>query len=123
MDQSGGRHELEAAAADPATAMESIALQAEFLTDAARAAVAWLEGDEMAYQAATGIAAKSLGVRLRNQASLSSWCVRTGEVLRCDDSDKDNQVDKAACSWVGLRSMIVVPLVHEGRGCTGPGLR
>ncbi|VVD81299.1 putative diguanylate cyclase YegE [Pandoraea capi] len=38
--------------------------------------------------------------------------MKTGEILRCDDSETDPRVDRDACRKVGLRSMIVTPLKH-----------
>jgi diguanylate cyclase (GGDEF)-like protein len=40
--------------------------------------------------------------------------VATGTPLRCHDSEEDPRVDRAACRRVGLRSMVVVPLTHDG---------
>jgi diguanylate cyclase (GGDEF)-like protein len=41
--------------------------------------------------------------------------VRTGEILVCDDSETDDRVDREACRRVGARSMVVVPLRHDGQ--------
>lgn len=83
------------------------------LIDADGAAIELAEGDEMVYRAAGGIAAAQLGLRLKLASSLSGLCVRTGELLRCDDSEADERVDRMACRRVGLRSMIVMPLRHH----------
>ena len=72
------------------------------------------EGDEMVYRAASGMAARLLGLRLKRASSLSGLCVETNEALRCDDSETDPRVDREACRKVGLRSMVVAPLVHDG---------
>lgn len=84
------------------------------LVNADGAAVELAEGDEMVYRAVSGIAKPYLGLRLELESSLSGLCVRTGEILRCDDADIDFRVDRDACRKVGLRSMIVVPLKHKG---------
>jgi diguanylate cyclase (GGDEF)-like protein/PAS domain S-box-containing protein/excisionase family DNA binding protein len=83
------------------------------LTRAAGAAIELTEGDEMVYRAASGAAAPHVGLRLVQAGSLSGRCVRTGEILRCDDAETDPRVDLVACRRVGARSMIVVPLHHE----------
>lgn len=72
------------------------------------------EGDEMVYRAAAGIARQHLGLRLKQQNSLSGECLRSGTFLRCDDSESDPRVDREACRQVGLRSMLVCPLQHQG---------
>lgn len=76
------------------------------------AAIELAEGDEMVYRAASGIAAPQLGLRLSLHTSLSGLCVRSDEILNCNDCEQDPRVDLQACRQVGLRSMIVVPLKH-----------
>lgn len=94
--------------------MEFVADRVQHLTGAAGAIVELAEGDEMVYRAAVGIAAPQLGLRLDRVGSLSGMCVEQGHVLYCEDSETDNRVDRAACRKVGLRSMVVAPLVHVG---------
>ncbi|MEO6278989.1 sensor domain-containing diguanylate cyclase [Roseateles sp.] len=72
------------------------------------------EGDDMVYRAAAGMASGSLGLRLKRGASLSGLCVREGRTLHCDDALTDPRTDRAACERLGLRSMVVVPLRHDG---------
>lgn len=84
------------------------------LVGADGAAIELAEGDDMVYRAAAGAAAPQIGLRLNAGSSLSGLCVRTGETLRCDDSETDDRVDREACRQVGLRSMIVMPLRHNG---------
>ena len=84
------------------------------LIEADGAAIELADGEAMVYRAGAGIAASQLGLRLKAGESLSGLCVRSGEILHCRDSESDPRVDPAACRAVGLRSMIVVPLRHEG---------
>lgn len=72
------------------------------------------EGPDMVYRASSGIAAGQLGLRLKRHNSLSGLCVETGETLCCDDALDDPRVDREACLKVGLRSMLVQPLLHDG---------
>jgi len=72
------------------------------------------EGDDMVYRAAAGMASGSLGLRLKRGASLSGLCVREGHTMRCDNAMTDPRTDRAACEKLGLRSMLVVPLRHDG---------
>ena len=78
------------------------------------AAIELADGADMVYRAASGMAEGQIGLRVKLEHSLSGLCVRTGETLRCADSDIDNRVDREACRAVGLRSMIVMPLLHRG---------
>jgi hypothetical protein len=93
--------------------MHLIAERAQQLTHASGAVIELVEGDELVYRAATGSAAPSVGLRLKSATSFSGLCVRTREVMRCDDAQIDPRVNREACQRVGLRSMIVVPLYHQ----------
>lgn len=99
---------------DLGSVMAVIAERAQTITEASGAVVELVEGDDMVYRAVAGDAAGMLGVRLTREASLSGLCVESEETLRCDDSDVDPRVDREACHRVGMRSIVVVPLIHEG---------
>ena len=73
------------------------------------------DGDQLYYAAASGSSAAMIGLRLPLNASLSGMSILTGQPLQCDDSETDPRVNRAACRRVGLRSMIVVPIPHQGR--------
>lgn len=92
--------------------MELTAERLVRLTGAAGAIVELAEGGDMVYQAAAGMAAGQLGLRLRSRGSLSGLCVESGRILACRDSESDTRVDREACRRVGLRSMVVAPLFH-----------
>lgn len=83
------------------------------LTGASGAIVELVECDEMVYRAVSGVARNQLGLRLKRATSLSGLCVEKGEVLQCVDSETDERVDREACRKVGLRSMLVAPLVYS----------
>lgn len=93
-------------------AMNLIAERTRTLTGADSAVIEMLEGDEMVYHAASGLAAKFLGMRIKAQGSLSGLCVQENTVLRCDDSETDSRVDKEACRTIGVTSMLVLPLTR-----------
>lgn len=78
------------------------------------AAIELLEGDEMVYRAASGLAAGRVGLRLARHGSFSGLCVEMQRPLVCQDSEADDRVDRQACRKVGLRSMLVYPLNHAG---------
>lgn len=98
---------------DLAGVMELIAARAQALTGASGAVVEMAEANEMVYTAAVGAASGQIGLRIPRQGSLSGLAMSGNSVLRCDDSEIDDRVDRSACRRVGLRSMIVVPLIHR----------
>jgi GAF domain-containing protein len=54
-------------------------------------------------------------VRLQTDRGLSAECVRTGEVLLCNDAESNPKVDMASCRRLGVRSILVAPLRHFRR--------
>lgn len=82
------------------------------VTGSSGAVVELVEGDELVYRAASGTAADHLGERLALNASLSGQAVRKRDLVRCDDTEFDPDVDREACHAIGIRSMIIAPLLH-----------
>lgn len=92
-----------------------IAEKARALTGATGAAIALRKGDEIICRARTGRTAPNLGVRLQTDRGLSAECVRTGEVLLCNDAESNPRVDMESCRRLGVRSILVAPLRHFRR--------
>ena len=92
-----------------------IAEKAQALTGATGAAIALRKGDEIICRARTGRTAPDLGVRLQTDRGLSAECVRTGEVLLCNDAESNPRVDMASCRRRGVRAILVAPLRHFRR--------
>lgn len=92
-----------------------IAEKAQTLTGATGAAIALRRGNEIICRARTGRTAPDIGVRLQTDRGLSAECVRTGEVLLCNDAESSSRVDSASCRRLGVRSILVAPLRHFRR--------
>jgi diguanylate cyclase (GGDEF)-like protein len=106
--------EIAGADLDLVATMQLIAERGRELTRASAGVIELAEGDDMVYTVTVGEATPYLGTRLKVASSLSGLCVREGKVLRCDDTGDDPRVDAWASRRVGARSMICVPLVHQG---------
>jgi len=100
---------------DLETVMRTVVTQARRLTGADAAVVELPDGAQLVYRAVAGSAEPFLGLRLDQAGAMSGEALRSGTILRCADSELEPGVDRAACRAVGARSMIVVPLLHEGR--------
>lgn len=85
--------------------------QACLATGATGAAIALVQGDEIVCQAAAGPHAPDVGVRLDPRAGLSGACIRTRQVQQCNDTQTDPRVDSEACRRLGVRSIVVLPLM------------
>src|SRR6202158_1415822 len=92
-----------------------IAEKAQTLTGATGAAIALRRGNEIVCRARTGRTAPDIGVRLQTDSGLSAECVRTGEVLLCNDAKSNPRVDWASCRRMRVRSILVAPLRHFRR--------
>jgi diguanylate cyclase (GGDEF)-like protein len=93
--------------------MTLVAQQAQVITCATGAVVELAEGDEMVYRAVSRIASGLLGLRLSRTTNLSGLCVASAASLSDDETKTDSRVDREACQRVGIRSMVVVPLIHQ----------
>jgi GAF domain-containing protein len=89
--------------------------KAQSLTGATGAAIALQHGSEIICRARTGRTAPDLGVRLQSDRGISAECVRSGEVLLCNDSESNSRVDHHACRRLGVRSILAAPLRHFRR--------
>lgn len=109
------QNEIVQLAHDPNRVVGAVIRRAQELTRSTGAVVEIVDGDALVYWAACGSAQAQLGLRIPLAASLSGLCIASNEVLRCDDSEIDTRVNRDACRRVGLRSMLTMPLLHEGR--------
>lgn len=105
---------INAAVLDIDDLMRVVTERARLMANAEGAAVELADGTDMVYRAVSGSAEGSLGARLSMKSSLSGLCVRLGTSLLCEDSERDPRVDREACRRIGVRSMVVVPLMRDG---------
>jgi TonB family protein len=95
--------------------LNEIVEHARLATGATAAAIALARGDEIVCRATTGANAPDLGVRLDVDAGLSGACVQSKKWQRCDDTETDSRVDAEVCRDLGVRSILVFPVVKEDR--------
>jgi hypothetical protein len=104
--------EVESLGGDLQAALSLIASRCQCLLRASGAAIA-LEGREpgsMICRASAGPCAPPAGMALEIGSGFSGECVRTGKLLRCDDTETDPRVDIQTCRALGIRSMLAAPL-------------
>jgi len=90
----------------------AIAERARVLTGASGAAIALHKGENMVCRARSGRTAPDLGVQLMADSGISGDCVRTGEIVLCEDSENHPRVNVATCRQLGVRSILASPLRH-----------
>jgi diguanylate cyclase (GGDEF)-like protein len=95
--------------------MHLTATRAQEITGATSAVIELPEGDEMVYAVTSGEATPYLGIRMDRRSTLSGLALDRDQVLYCEDTEIDPRVDRRASRRVNLRSMICVPLKHQGQ--------
>lgn len=106
------QREVEALGADLSAALQLIAGRAQTLVRASGAAIALSTAnpDTMDCHASAGPGAPPVGARLQVGSGFSGECVKTGRLLRCDDTELDSRVDRESCQALGIRSILAVPV-------------
>jgi putative methionine-R-sulfoxide reductase with GAF domain len=93
--------------------LNEIVEHARLATGATAAAIALARGDEIVCRATTGSNAPDLGVQLNVHSGLSGACVQSKKWQRCDDTETDSRVDAEVCRDLGVRSILVFPVVRD----------
>jgi TonB family protein len=97
--------------------LNDIVEQARDATGATGAAIALARDGEIVCRATTGGNAPDLGVRVETASGLAGECVRTGQVQQCSDTEVDPRVNPEVCRLLGVRSMLIVPVVDNSGPC------
>ncbi len=92
--------------------LNEIVVQACLSTGATGAAIALERDGEMVCRASNGETAPALGSRLDSASGLSGECIRTRHIQRSDDVADDARVDHEASQRLGVRSVMVMPLIR-----------
>ena len=92
--------------------LNQIVEQACLATGANGAAIVLPRDGEMVCRASSGPTAPALGSRLDTSSGLSSECARTLRTQRCGDVLTDTRADIAASQRLGVRSVLVMPLLR-----------
>lgn len=95
--------------------LHQIVEQACLATGATGAAIALEREGEILCRASAGENAPGLGVRLNTQVGLSGICVQTRQPQICEDTEADPRVNGEACRELGVRSILVAPVLREER--------
>lgn len=90
--------------------LQLVAERALTLTGADGVAVAMAEGDAIVCRAAAGTVVPEPGARLDPKSGFSGACLRSGGIVRCDDTENDPRVNVQVCRRLGTRSIVAVPI-------------
>src|SRR5262250_35971 len=95
--------------------LNDVVEQARTVTGATGAAVAMFRDGKLTCRASSGENAPDLGVPVDASSGLAVACVSTGEIQQCQDTETDGRVNAEACQLLGVRSMLIAPLVDGQR--------
>jgi hypothetical protein len=113
--EDGGRSLAEMAQRDLDAALQLLADRAQYITGASGAAIALRRDgrNDMLCRASAGTNAPELGALLSTEFGLSGESVRTRQLMRCDDAERDARVNREVCRQLGIASVLVMPVVHD----------
>lgn len=96
-------------------ALQLLADRAQYITGSTGAAIALRRTgkNDMLCRASAGSNAPELGALLSTEFGLSGESVRSRQVLRCDDVERDSRVNQDACRQLGIASVAVMPVVND----------
>jgi hypothetical protein len=86
--------------------------QACLATGATGAAIALVRGEKIVCHATAGPDAPDIGVCLDPRNGLSGSCIQTRHLQQCNDTETDPRVDPEASRTLGVRSIVVLPLIE-----------
>jgi len=92
--------------------LNEVVEQACLATGATGAAIVLQRDGEMFCRASNGSTAPDLGSRLDTTYGISGECIKTRRTQKCDDVLADSRVDVEASKRLGVRSVMVMPLLR-----------
>jgi GAF domain-containing protein len=110
--EDGGKSLSEMAQRDLDATLQLLVERAQYITGASGTAIALREGGQMVCYATAGPSAPDIGTHLQIDSGLSAECVRTRQTLHCDDAENDARVNRESCRALGIKSVVVMPLVR-----------
>jgi hypothetical protein len=118
------QRECESLGADIEAVLSLVASRSQSLLRASGAAIALAGkdpgggttlGETMICRASAGPSAPPVGATLQVGSGFSGECVRAGSLLRCDDTETDDRVDRPSCRALGIRSMLAAPVRSDAK--------
>ncbi|HET6964670.1 MAG TPA: GAF domain-containing protein [Acidimicrobiales bacterium] len=93
--------------------LDVVTERAREITAADAGMVELVDRDELVCRASTGSMREVLGRRLKGATTISGRCARLAVPMRCVDTEYDTRVDRAGCRRLGIRSIVVVPVMKD----------
>lgn len=94
-------------------ALQLVTERALSLTGASSSALAFSTEGELVCRARAGDHAPPLGARVDARRGLTGECVRSGQLISCEDTEIDPRVDRELCRDLGIGSILAVPILSD----------
>jgi len=113
--EDGGRSLAAMACRDLDAALQLLAERAQYISGASGTMIALRRGqhNDMLCRASAGSNAPELGALFSMEHGFSGESVRTRQLLRCDDAERDSRVNREGCRRLGIASVVVAPVLSE----------
>lgn len=112
-EEDEGKSLADAAQRDLNSTLQLLAERARYVMGASGVAIALRDGDEMVCRASAGPSAPPLETQLQFDSGLTAESIRQQQILRCDDAEHDQRVDQESCRALGVKSVMVTPLLRQ----------
>jgi hypothetical protein len=99
----------------PAGLLDEIGNEALQATHATGVAIAFEKGLEFTCQSVAGVATLEIGSKINAASGLTGLCVSTNSLQWCNNTELDSRVDADACRLLGVRAIVIVPLLYGNR--------
>lgn len=91
--------------------LDLVAKRALEMSRADGASIELVENDELILRATTGLFDPYQNNHYKVNTGVSGYCYLNNKAYYCEDSETDEQADRALCRELGVRSVLVAPLV------------
>jgi len=98
---------------DLQAALQLLAGRAQSVTGASGAAIAMYEGAQIICRASAGPMTGAWETQLPLRFSIVEESVRARQIVCCRDTENGARVDRENCRLLGIRSIMVLPLIRE----------
>lgn len=112
-EEDDGKSLADAAQRDLESTLQLLAERARYVMGASGVAIALRDGEEMVCRASAGPSAPPLETQLQADSGLTAESIRQLQILRCDDAESDERVDQDSCRALGVKSVMVTPLLRQ----------
>jgi putative methionine-R-sulfoxide reductase with GAF domain len=113
------QHEIQVRHLELEGAMSLVAERLIQIARASGAALGVLDRKSFRYRATSGLLTLPEGTDVPMEKALCAASLRTGEVVRCANVNLESLLDTEECRRRGIRSLIAVPVFHDGRVAGG----